>query len=150
MILKRDELANSTAFNLVLTVVLTLVIIAVLIFACQEPEESHAKYATGTSYEVTGHVSKADVKDARLLLFPFGRRLESSIEITTEQELPDGSHSYVSELNGDYAKIERYADDPEKQLVFTVSETGALANSRPVDGPVGENGSMEHVMILPC
>lgn len=105
---------------------------AFLVPAMLGMDDEHAKYATGETYEVTGRIVKADshhAKGAR------GTALYCDIEIETDQELPDGTHTYASKDGGDFRKLGSYAEHLGEELAISISEEGTIREVRKAGSP---------------
>ena len=114
---------------------ITVIAIVIIIAACAGvllaqkacSDQAHSAYATGESYTVTGHVQK--VTKEKRYLHRGKRHTVYSVEIQTNEALPDGSHLFTSNVLEDYLQVSKYADSPEKPVLITIDEKGYISSA---------------------
>ena len=129
---KKRKLPEGALLAVIVTILLIAGLIAGFLLIPWGKGETHEQYATGEVYEVTGYIVKADSKHVKGTR---GTTLHCDIEIETDQEMPDGTHTYASKYDADFRTIEKYVDKPDAHIVFTMSENGHIRAVRLVGDP---------------
>lgn len=116
----------SKALTVVLTIVVFILACAIGVGITNCREEQHAdKYGADAEYTVTGTIVKADEKrDSRDNSHTY------RVVIETEEELPDGTHTFDSKMNIDYTYTKHHVG---KKALITIGKDGHVKHVEDIE-----------------